>query len=303
MPDPCDVLGVGENSVDFVYRLPGYPHPGGVAKMEISSASRSPGGQVTTTLCACAALGLTTAYIGAFGDDENGRLIRDELHRRGINLDRAPVRHGPNRYAVILVNDRTGERVVLWHRDRSLALRPGDVTPDALRGVRLLHVDAVDEAIAIRAARLARDAGLPVTSDIDRVTDVTRDLVAAVTVPIFAEGVAEELTGESDGERALRALRRQHAGLLCVTRGARGAILLAGDELHRAPALSVDVVDTTGAGDVFRGAFIHALLRGDAPADILTFATAAAAVSCTRAGAISSVPTLREIGNQISTGT
>jgi sugar/nucleoside kinase (ribokinase family) len=54
---------------------------------------------------------------------------------------------------------------------------------------------------------------------------------------------------------------------------------------------------------VFRGAFIHALLRGDAPADILTFATAAAAVSCTRAGAISSVPTLREIGNQISTGT
>ena len=67
-------------------------------------------------------------------------------------------------------------------------------------------------------------------------------------------------------------------------------MLLAGDRLHHVPALSVDVVDTTGAGDVFRGAFIHALLQSQSPADILKFACAAAAVSCTREGAMTSVP-------------
>jgi sugar/nucleoside kinase (ribokinase family) len=82
--------------------------------------------------------------------------------------------------------------------------------------------------------------------------------------------------------------------MLCVTLGARGAMLLDGDRLHHEPAFSVAVSDTTGAGDVFRGAFIAAFLRGDPPEDILRFANAAAAISCTRLGAINGVPTLSE---------
>jgi len=73
--------------------------------------------------------------------------------------------------------------------------------------------------------------------------------------------------------------------------GAQGALLLEGDRVYRVPALRVDVVDTTGAGDVFRGAFIAALLRGLAPDAVLRFANAAAALSCTKAGAIGGVPT------------
>jgi sugar/nucleoside kinase (ribokinase family) len=176
-----------------------------------------------------------------------------------------------------------------------LTLRPGDLRGDLIRRARLLHVDAVEEEVALRAALIARQAGLQVTSDIDRVTPRTAELVAAVTVPMFAEHVAETLTGEPTLERALRAVRRTHDGLLCATLGARGAVLLAGGELVEAAAYRVDTVDTTGAGDVFRGAFIYALLRGDAPVDILRFANAAAAISCTRAGAIGGVPTLDEI--------
>jgi sugar/nucleoside kinase (ribokinase family) len=82
--------------------------------------------------------------------------------------------------------------------------------------------------------------------------------------------------------------------LICVTLGGRGAMLLAGDRLYHAPGRPLAVVDTTGAGDVFRGAFIVALLRGDAPEDLLRFANAAAAISCTRLGAIASVPTVEE---------
>jgi len=110
----------------------------------------------------------------------------------------------------------------------------------------------------------------------------------------FREHVPPAITGETDAERALRKIRRTHPGLLCVTLGAHGSMLLDGDRVHYQPAFPITPVDTTGAGDVFRGAFIVALLRGDTPADILRFANAAAAVSCTRAGAIDSVPTLAD---------
>jgi sugar/nucleoside kinase (ribokinase family) len=83
--------------------------------------------------------------------------------------------------------------------------------------------------------------------------------------------------------------------MLCVTLGARGSLLLAGERLHKAQAIRVDAVDTTGAGDVFRGALIYSLLRGDSPDVMLRFANAAAAVSCTREGALAGAPNLQEI--------
>ncbi len=164
-----------------------------------------------------------------------------------------------------------------------------------------MHVDDVDQEAAIRVAAIAREAGVPVTSDIDRITDRTHALVAAVSIPMFAEHVPRALTGEADFGKALRQLRQRHDGPLCVTLGPRGAMLLEGDELFEEPAFAVDAVDTTGSGDVFRGAFIHARLRGDSPREMLRFANAAAAVSCTRVGAINGVPTVEEVDAMLRT--
>jgi sugar/nucleoside kinase (ribokinase family) len=160
-------------------------------------------------------------------------------------------------------------------------------------------VDDVEIEAAIAAGRAGTAAGLHVTSDIEIVAPRTPDLVDAVTIPVFAEHVPSALTGEPDLERALRAIRRRHAGLLCVTLGARGAVLLAGDQIIRQDAFPVDAVDTTGAGDVFRAGLIYALLRGDPPEAMLRFACAAAAVSCTRRGAMASVPTLADVAQQL----
>ena len=120
-------------------------------------------------------------------------------------------------------------------------------------------------------------------------------LIDAVTIPIFAEHVPAALTGEADLSAALQQLRRPHHSMLCVTLGARGALLVAGRNVIQDPGMAVKAVDTTGAGDVFRGAFIYALLRGDAPRDIVRFANAAAAISCTRMGAMASVPSLADL--------
>ena len=293
----CDVVGIGENSVDLVYRVPHLPGSG--EKVRAGSCRRLLGGQVATTLATCAALGLRTRYVGAFGNDDHGRLIRSELEQRGIDTTYATVRYAPNRHAVILVDEQTGDRIVVWQRDALLQINPGDLPDDVLAGSRVLHLDNVDEDAAIVAAERGRAAGLMVTTDIDEVRPRTPELIAAASFPILAERVPQALTGETDPVRALRALRGRHNGMLCVTLGTRGSMLLAGDRLYEAPAFRVDAVDTTGAGDVFRGAVIVSLLRGDAPDAMLHFANAAAAISCTREGAIGGVPNLHEINGLI----
>jgi sugar/nucleoside kinase (ribokinase family) len=299
---PYDVVGVGANSVDFVYRLPSFPSPDTVfAKLRISDHLTSCGGQVATALATCAAMGLRTSYIGTIGSDRHGMLMREELARRGIDTTHAVARNAANPFAVILLDDRHGERVVLWHRVAAMVLSPAEVDRASVSTARLLHVDDVDLAASVHAANLARAAGKPVTSDIERATDDIRALVDAVTIPIFAEHVPAELTGETNLRRALERLRKPHHTMLCVTLGARGALLVAGHEVIHEPGISVRTVDTTGAGDIFRGAFVYALLAGSQPREIVRFANAAAALSCARVGAMSSIPSAAEASRAAET--
>jgi len=299
-----DVVGIGANAVDYVYRLPAAPRAdSATAKLRITSHTVSCGGQMATALAGCAALGLRPAYVGAVGTDDNGRRVTRELAGRGIDLSHVVTRDAANQFAVITVDERNGERIVLWDRDDRLRLQPAEVPAALLASARLVHVDDVDEAAAIRAATLARDAGVPVTSDLDRVTERTRELVAAVSIPIFAEHVVPAITGAADYEQGLRRLRQEHAGMLCITLGPRGSMMLVADRLYAEPGFAVPAVDTTGAGDVFRAGFIHALLAGLAPAEILRFANAAAALSCMRAGALASAPTLAEVTRFMASAT
>jgi len=302
-PPRCDVIGVGANSVDYVNRLPAYPEPQGpFSKMRIREQAVCCGGQTATALASCASLGLRARYVGATGTDGNGKRIREELARREIDASDAVIRDVPNQFAIILVDEQSGERIVLWDRDERLRLRPREVVQEAIAAARLVHVDDVDQPAAIMAARFGREAALPVTSDIDRITDLTADLIAAVTIPIFAEHVPGGLTGINDLEEALRKIRETHDGLLIVTCGAKGAIALDRDRIVRSPGFAVTAVDTTGAGDVFRGGFIFALLRGWKTAEALQFANAAAAISCTRLGAMEGAPTLAQVEALIATG-
>ena len=291
-----DVVGVGANSVDFVTVLPAHPQPQGpLAKMRIRSHTICCGGQTATAMVTCASLGLRTKYVGATGTDENGRRIREELARRRIDTSGLVVRDAANQFALVILDETTGERIVLWDRDERLALHEHELPLEVLASARLVHVDDVDDGAAIRAARLAGKSGSIVTSDVDRLTDRTEELIAEVSYPIFAEHVPLALAGTPDMESALRKLRRRFSQCLCVTLGARGAMALDGDRLCYSPGFEVKAVDTTGAGDVFRGGFIFATLQGWSVDRALRFANAAAAVSCTRLGAMNGVPTLDEV--------
>jgi sulfofructose kinase len=291
-----DVVGVGANSVDYVNRIPSYPEPNGAfSKLRIQEQTICCGGQTATALATCRRFGLTACYIGATGTDENGKRIRAEMGERGIDLTQAVIRDGANQFALIIVDEQTGERIVLWDRDERLRLRARELPAEVLGAARLIHVDDVDENAAIVAGNLGRSLGRPVTSDLDRVTSKTMELVEAVTYPIFAEHIPRELTGIKDTPRALAQLRRPAHSALIVTLGARGAMALAGDHLITVPGFAVSAVDTTGAGDVFRGGFIHGVLSGWPLERTLRFANAAAAISCTRLGAMNGVPSLDEV--------
>ena len=291
-----DVLGVGCNSVDLVYRVPAAPRADSpTAKLRISSHQAMCGGQMATAMAACAALGLRAAYLGCVGHDHNGRLLVSELQQRGVDVSQVLTRECPNRFAVITVDESSGERIVLWGRDDRLNLRRDEIDPAVMAEARIVHVDDEDQEAAITTAQIAKHAGAIVTSDIERLTPFTKQLIASVSVPILAQHLLPELTGGSDPERALRSLRPINTGLLCVTLGRSGAMLLAGDDLIVEPGFDVTAVDTTGAGDVFRAAFIYALSNDYAPREMLRFANAAAAVSCTRAGAIAGVPSRDEV--------
>ena len=161
--------------------------------------------------------------------------------------------------------------------------------------IQFVHVDDVDEDVAIRVAGLARQSGALVTSDIDRVTERTAELAGAVTHAIFAAHVPPRLTGTNDLEAALRALHEKNGNVVVVTMGEHGAMAFDGERLYREPACAVHAVDTTGAGDVFRGGFIYALVERQPIEQVLRTANAAAAVSCTRLGALNGVPSLAEV--------
>jgi sulfofructose kinase len=296
------VVGIGENSVDLVARVPALPRPRGAGKVQIASRHLSCGGQVATAMCACAALALRVKYVGATGADENGRLIRHELERQNVDTTDVFTRQAATRFAIVLVNEADGERLVLWDADRRLQLDEAELPVGALTSTRVLHVDDTDASTAMRAAAIARASGALVTSDIDTITSRTGDLIGAVTHAIFSEHVALGLTGRNDLAGALHELAGRHDNVLCVTMGPHGSMAIEHGQMHYVPAFDVAAVDTTGAGDVFRAGFIYGLLRNMPIEQTLRFANAAAALSCTRAGAISSVPTLAEI-KTLLTGT
>jgi sulfofructose kinase len=296
MSDRWDVVGIGENSVDFVNLLPGYPQPyGPAAKLRIRERRVLCGGQMATAMCACASLGLRAKYVGVTGTDDNGRRIRAELRRRNVDLSDLVIRDVENRFAVILVDENTGDRIVLWDRDEGLRLRDQEIPRAALAATTVVHVDDVDDEVAVRAATLARAAGALVTSDIDRLTDRTEQLAAAVTHAIFAAHVPPQLAGTNDLEAALRILHDRFGNVVVVTMGEHGAMAFDGERMLHEPAFPVHAIDTTGAGDVFRGGFIYALVHRLPIDRALRTANAAAAVSCTRLGALNGVPSLDEV--------
>jgi len=203
-----------------------------------------------------------------------------------------------NQFAVILVDARSGERTVLWDRHPALNMEPSDVPQDAVTSGRLLVVDCHQTAAAARAARYAREAGIPTIIDVERVRPGIADLLQHIDVIVAAEAFPAALTGYEDPGRALEVIARDFgASVVCMTLGSAGSLTRCHGREIRTPPFSVDCIDSTGAGDVFRGAFAAGCLAmpdGDLE-DVLRYANAAAALNCRALGSRGALPTADEV--------
>jgi len=296
-PGLFDVAGFGLNSIDLLAVVAEYPASN--TKQRLQRFMHLPGGQIATALTVCSRLGWRSRYIGAFGSDDLGRLSRDSLVNEGIDLSAArTVAGATNQFAVILVDARSGARTVLWDRHPLLTWEPGDMPRDAVTSGRMLLLDCHETAAATQAARFAREAGVPTVLDVEKVRPGIGDLLQQIDIIIAAQDFPSALTGYEELGHALTVMSREFpAQLVCVTLGEQGSLARCHGREIRTPGFQVDCVDTTGAGDVFRGGFVAGCLREpDVDVeDVLTYANAVAALNCRALGARGGIPTAREV--------
>ncbi len=289
-----DVVGVGLNATDTILLLSKFPAYGG--KVPFDEELLSPGGQVASAMAACARLGLRASYIGTVGDDERGRVQMESLAGSGVSLEHVQVRHGcPNQSAYILVDKSTGERTVLWSRPECLRIDPSEITPEQITCARLLHIDGHDTPAVARAARIARGAGMPVTVDVDTIYPGFEEVLPYVDYLVGSAEFPTNWTREPDPFRALEIIQTRYGmKVAAMTLGADGALARVNGSYIYSPGYVVDCVDTTGAGDVFHGAFCYAVLEGMPMEEALDFSNALAALNCTALGARGHLATREE---------
>jgi len=297
-----DLVGVGLNATDTLLLVRKYPELGG--KIAFEREILSPGGQVASALVTCGKLGLRTKYIGAVGDDERGRIQMASLREAGMNLDDVELRAGcPNQSAYIIIDQSTGERTIFWHRPDCLTLDPAHITPEKITCGQMLHIDGHDTPAVARAARIARDHGIPVSVDVDNVYPGFDRVLSCVDYLVGSTEFPSRWTGEHDHFLALKRIQSEYGmRVAAMTLGPHGALAREDGTFVYSPGFVVNCVDTTGAGDVFHGAFCYSVLKGATVRDALEFSNAMAALNCTRLGARGGIATAGEARDLIARG-
>lgn len=289
-----DVVGIGLNATDTLLLVPRFPAYAG--KEPFDEEILSPGGQVASAMVTCAKLGLRVKYIGTVGDDERGRIQMDSLRGSGIDIEDVQVRAGrANQSAYIVIDRSTGERTVFWRREDGLRLEPEEIREQMITEARLLHIDGHDTEAVGKAARIARAHGIPVTVDVDTIYHGFDKVLPYVDYLVTSSEFPVRWTNEQDPFQALETIQKEYGmKVAAMTLGAHGCLARCDGEFMYSPAYVVNCVDTTGAGDVFHGAFCYAVLKGMSLKETLDFSNAMAALNCTALGARGGIATGQE---------
>jgi sugar/nucleoside kinase (ribokinase family) len=292
-----DILGLGAVAVDDLLYLEEFPRPD--CKVHVLRRERHAGGRTGTALVAASRLGRRCAYAGILGHDELSRFVVDGLAREGVDTVAVGSRPGAGPYhSTILVVPNDLTRTILTDASAVVGVDPCGPGDELVRAARVLFVDHVGLEGTIRAARVAREAGIPVVADFERRLgppfDALLALVDHLVVPLeFARGA----TGARDGPSAVRRLWREGRSAVVVTDGESGSWYAGRDRPGRVvhqPAFSVAALDTNGCGDVFHGSYAAGLCEGLRLDRRVRFAAAVAAMKATRRGGQQGIPSRAE---------
>lgn len=299
------IFVVGSVNRDILVRTPRHPSPG-----ETVTGSRLDtglGGKGLNQAVAAARAGATVIMVGAVGDDDAGDAARDRLRSDGVDIDRMVVRSDVHTgYAVVTVDD-SGENSIVVVPGANGTLDGDDVTR-LLTGLRTSDIVVLQNELppsaGSAAARVARSAGAtvvwnaaPAPTALDNIPDVIDVLVVNEHELLCVA----ELLGLEDQDRdgLIAAVGRRLDAVVVCTLGADGSIVVDGVRSESVPAASVDVVDTTAAGDTFIGYLASALPFDSISSAHLRVAGAAAGLTVTRPGASESIPYLLDVDRSL----
>ena len=290
-----DVVGIGSATVDYLGVVP--HHPDQDTRLEMLDFTRQGGGSVATALVTLARLGRSVAYVGRVGDDEAGRFVLDAFEEEGVDTSWVVVQPGATQVnAFIMVDQQSGKRTILWTRKNKAVLRPEELQADQVQAGAFLYLDEYDTSTAIAAAKIARQGGVRVVLDAESTRPGMEELIPLADVLIASHEFSRAFTGEADFIQGARAIQlRLPKALVVVTAGELGCYCIGEGRAFHQRAFAVEVVDTTGCGDVFHGAFIYGLLEEWSLEHTAEFACATAALKCRALGGRAGIPRLEEV--------
>jgi len=308
-----DVLGVGNALVDIQARVPDslLPQLGinkGImtlvdderqaevlGKLGGGPLHRCAGGSAANTIVALADLGASAAYVGKVGDDEVGSFFLNEMRDLGITMDVQPADAQTGTYAVLITED--AQRTMLTNLGASATLTEDDIHEGLIQQAKYVYIEGylltgdTTKAAAYKAMDLAKKCGSKVAltaSDpflVDLIRDELWDLITGPVDLFFCNELeAKSLTGESD-PIACAAKIHEHAENVALTLGEKGSLVMHGGEAFPIEGMTVDAVDTTGAGDMYAGALLYGITNGMSWRQAAHLASHAAARIVTQMGA------------------
>lgn len=310
MSDPFDLLVLGDANPDLV--LTGDVEPRfGQAERLVDGARLTVGGSGAIAATGAARLGLRVGFCGVVGDDPFGRFLRDELERRGVDVDGLVVDVArPTGVTVVLA--RPDDRAILTHAGTIADLRTDLIDPTRLERARHVHVSSyfLQRSLALELpAMFGRVRAGGATTSVDPNWDPSerwdgglRDLLGHTDVFLPNATEATRIAHVPELVDAVLALA-ERAGVVVAKTGADGALAAHGERLVRAAApTKIEVVDTTGAGDAFDAGYLASMLAGDPLERSLAIANACGALSTRAVGGVDAQPTMDEVLTLLSAG-
>ena len=301
-----ELIVLGSVNADHVLQVPSFPRPG--ETLHGHRYQVIPGGKGANQAVAAARLGADTGFIACVGDDPFGVNIREAFQVDGINVAGVSVEADtPTGIAMIQVAD-SGENSICISAEANAKLLKTQVEKHRTlidgASYLLTQLETPLEGIEYAVA-LAKQSKTNVILNPAPARELPDSILSCIDVITPNETEAEVLTGvtvadDESAQRAASLLHHKGIEIVMITLGSQGVWLSQNGRGNRIPGFKVDATDTTAAGDTFNGAFVTALIRGESIEDAIIFAHAAAAISVTRFGAQTSIPTLDEVNEFIS---
>lgn len=291
------IVCLGITVLDRIQRVDSLPTTGG--KFVAKDYFEVGGGPAATAAVAVAKLGHNVDFIGRVGQDSVADTMLTELASYGVNVDKAvKIQGASSAFSAVLVDDE-GERMIINYQDKSLSRNIEPLKTIDFSQYETVLTDVRWPEGAKYALEQAKAFNIPSVLDADIAPDPIDDLVALADHVAFSEPGLAKFTATEDPIEGLIIAQKQTQGVVYVTVGSKGCYWLEGDELKHQAGIKVDVVDTTGAGDVFHGALAVAVAETQQTRESIIFSNTVAALKCTKRGGREGIPSRAEVDIKI----